>query len=135
VNARFASSAISVAAQPQIEELMVPYFDGFMGSVSPYFSDSAADFKDDADNSNQIPKTWARLWKLHGSIGWRPSTETITGVKKVLRLPLVPPSTDDDLMIFPSREKYSDSRKLPFIALHDRLRRLTVTGECLNRGR
>jgi len=41
------------------------------------------------------------------------------------------PSTTDDLMIFPSREKYSDSRRLPFVALHDRLRRLTAAGECL----
>jgi SIR2-like domain len=41
------------------------------------------------------------------------------------------PSTTDDLMIFPSREKYSDSRRLPFIALHDRLRRLTASGESL----
>lgn len=114
-----------------LEIAQVPYFDGFLGGVRPYFSDAAADFKDDADNHNQVPRTWVRLWKIHGSIGWRAITEDITGTKKVVRLPLVSPGTDDDLMIFPSREKYSDSRKLPFIALHDRLRRLTSSGESL----
>jgi hypothetical protein len=44
---------------------------------------------------------------------------------------LIEPLTSDDLMIFPSREKYSASRRLPFVALHDRLRRLTASGEIL----
>ena len=114
-----------------LEIAQVPYFDGFLGGVRPYFSDAAADFKDDADNHHQVPRSWARLWKIHGSIGWRAITEDITGTKKVIRLPLVLPGADDDLMIFPSREKYADSRKLPFIALHDRLRRLASSGESL----
>jgi hypothetical protein len=114
-----------------LEIAMVPYFDGFVGTVNPYFSDAAADFKDDHDNQIHIPRSWARLWKIHGSIGWRAATEAVTGTKKILRLPLVPPTTNDDLMIFPSREKYLDSRRLPFVALQDRLRRLTASGECL----
>lgn len=114
-----------------LEIALVPYFDGFLGAVNPYFSDAAADFRDDADSLNQLPRTWARLWKLHGSIGWRVAEETITGTKKVIRQPLIPPKADEDLMIFPSRDKYSDSRRLPFVALHDRLRRLTTSGECL----
>ena len=114
-----------------LEIAMVPYFDGFVGTVNPYFSDAAADFKDDNDNQVHIPRSWARLWKIHGSIGWRAATEVVTGTKKILRLPLVPPTTNDDLMIFPSREKYLDSRRLPFVALQDRLRRLTASGECL----
>ena len=91
-----------------LEIALVPFFDGFMGAVNPYFSDAAADFKDNSDNQSQIPKSWARVWKIHGSIGWRIATEAITGTKKVLRLPLIPPGTDDDLMIFPSRDKYSE---------------------------
>ena len=114
-----------------LEIAMVPYFDGFVGAVNPYFSDAAVDFKDDGDNQFHIPRSWARLWKIHGSIGWRTATEALTGTKRIHRLPLVPPSKDEDLMIFPSREKYSDSRRLPFVALHDRLRRLTASGECL----
>jgi hypothetical protein len=107
----------------------VPYFDGFIGSVKPYFSDAASELDDEA--FSRIPKSWVRLWKLHGSIGWRYLVEDFTGVRKVVALPLLEPGVADDLMIFPSREKYSDSRRLPFVALHDRLRRLTASGESL----
>jgi hypothetical protein len=74
-----------------LEIALVPYFDGFMGTVYPHFSDAAADFKDDSDNQSQIPKSWARVWKIHGSIGWRVATEAVTGAKKVVRLPLIAP--------------------------------------------
>ena len=107
----------------------VPYFDGFVGTVKPYFSDAASELED--ERNSRIPSSWVRLWKLHGSIGWRFTTEEITAVKKVIAMPLVEPGESDDLMIFPSREKYSDSRRLPFVALHDRLRRLTSSGESL----
>lgn len=107
----------------------VPYFDGFIGSVRPYFSDAASELDDEA--FSRIPRSWVRLWKLHGSIGWRYLVEDFTGVRKVVALPLLEPGVADDLMIFPSREKYSDSRRLPFVALHDRLRRLTASGESL----
>jgi hypothetical protein len=114
-----------------LEIASVPYFDGFVGTVNPYFSDSASDPVDDLTASPSLPKAWVRLWKLHGSIGWRSAVEPVTGTKRTVRLPSVDPAADDDVMIFPSREKYSDSRRLPFVALHDRLRRLTATGECL----
>jgi hypothetical protein len=112
-----------------LEIAQVPYFDGFIGTVNPYFSDAASDLTDESHSG--IPKSWARFWKLHGSIGWSSATEAITSTKRIIRVPLMPPSATDDLMIFPSREKYSDSRRLPFIALHDRLRRLTTSGESL----
>ncbi|MEA2880612.1 MAG: hypothetical protein QOF14_5808 [Hyphomicrobiales bacterium] len=112
-----------------LEIAQVPYFDGFLGTVEPYFSDAASDLADEAHSG--IPKSWVRFWKLHGSIGWRSATEALTGTKRIVRAPLVTPSATDDLMIFPSREKYSASRRLPFIALHDRLRRLTTVGESL----
>ena len=112
-----------------LEIAQVPYFDGFIGTVFPYFSDAASDLADESYSG--IPKSWVRFWKLHGSIGWRSATEVVTGTKRVIRVPLMSPSASDDLMIFPSREKYSNSRRLPFVALHDRLRRLTASGECL----
>ena len=112
-----------------LEIAQVPYFDGFIGTVKPYFSDAASDLSNEAHSG--IPKSWVRFWKLHGSIGWRSGTEAVTDTKRVVRLPLIAPAATDDLMIYPSREKYSDSRRLPFIALHDRLRRLTGSGECL----
>jgi hypothetical protein len=112
-----------------LEIAQVPYFDGFLGTVYPYFSDAASDLSNESHAG--IPVSWVRFWKIHGSIGWKTATEAITGAKRVIRVPLTVPATTDDLMIFPSREKYSDSRRLPFIALHDRLRRLTASGECL----
>lgn len=112
-----------------LEIAEVPYFDGFVGNVFPYFSDAASDLVSEVRRN--IPASWTRLWKIHGSIGWRTHTEEVTGAKKIVRVPLVPPLETDDLMIFPSREKYSDSRRLPFVALHDRLRRLTASGENL----
>lgn len=114
-----------------LEIASVPYFDGFVGTVNPYFSDAATDPADDISNTSNIPKSWVRLWKIHGSIGWRTVVEPLTGTKRTVRIPNVAPGNDDDLMIFPSREKYSDSRRLPFVALQDRLRRLTASGECL----
>jgi hypothetical protein len=110
-----------------LEIAQVPYFDGFIGTVNPYFSDAASDLAD--ENYSGIPRSWVRFWKLHGSIGWRSATEAVTGAKKIIRVPLIAPTATDDVMIYPSREKYSDSRRLPFIALHDRLRRLTASGE------
>jgi hypothetical protein len=112
-----------------IEIAGVAYFDGFIGTVKPFFSDAASELDDERNPS--IPRSWVRLWKLHGSIGWRHAVEDHTGAKKVVALPLLEPGKEDDLMIFPSREKYSDSRRLPFVALHDRLRRLTASGESL----
>lgn len=114
-----------------LEIASVPYFDGFVGTVDPYFSDAASDPAEDISNASNLPKSWIRLWKIHGSIGWRTTIEPITGTKRTVRLPNVDPGNKDDLMIFPSREKYSDSRRLPFVALQDRLRRLTAAGECL----
>lgn len=86
-----------------LEIASVPYFDGFVGTVTPYFSDSASDPVDDLTASPNLPKAWVRFWKLHGSIGSRSKTESITGTKRTVRLPLVDPTSNDDVMIFPSR--------------------------------
>ena len=36
----------------------------------------------------------------------------------------------EELVIFPSREKYAQSRKLPFLAFQDRFRKFLSLGEC-----
>lgn len=114
-----------------LEIAEVPYFDGFLGAVAPYFSDVSVEYDDGKSGGVGPPPGWTRLWKLHGSIGWRSMTEPLTGSKRVVRLPLLDESSNEDFMIFPSKEKYADSRKLPFIALQDRLRRATSVGECM----
>ncbi len=92
-----------------LEQGQLPYFDGFVGSVNPFFSD-------DLDADDELPASWVRLWKLHGSINW--STGTIEGRRAVIRC-----KTDAAALIHPSHLKYDESRKMPYLAMLERLRR------------
>lgn len=89
------------------EETGVAYFDGFVGSREPFFDLRAIE-------DSLIPKHWTRLWKVHGSINWflNPSNEVYrsTDVK-----------AGDSYIIHPSHLKYDQSRKMPYLALIDRL--------------
>jgi len=95
-----------------LEDISVPYFDGFVGSRKPFF-----DLK--AIEENLIPLHWTRLWKIHGSINWFQTEEK--GEKYVYR------STDvrkeEPKIIYPSHLKYEQSRKMPYLALIDQLNR------------
>jgi len=91
-----------------LEEFRIPYFDGFVGSRMTFFDPSAIE-------EDKLPARWARLWKLHGSINWlhdekgqvyrRFSTENA-----------------DRTVIYPSHLKYDQSRKMPYLAMIDRLK-------------
>src|SRR5262249_8021672 len=78
-----------------------------------------------------VPRDWVRLWKLHGSIGWVVVQDDLTGSERIVRRGDFHPDENDELMVFPSRQKYAESRRLPFIAYQDRLRRLLSSGEAL----
>ena len=82
-----------------------PYYDGFVGSYSPFF------YSDSIDSFEYLPKQ-TKLWKLHGSLGWKESNEG-----KVLRTCV----DDEDILIYPSSTKYENSKKMPYTALMDRL--------------
>lgn len=67
-------------------------------------------------NYDLLPPRRARLWKLHGSINWyqvadkgvlRSATKEEQGLKRV---------------IHPSHLKYEESRRMPYLAMIDRLR-------------
>ncbi|AKJ64778.1 SIR2 family NAD-dependent protein deacylase [Kiritimatiella glycovorans] len=90
------------------EDRRVPYFDGFAGSLSPFFDIRAME-------EDKLPPRWARLWKLHGSVNWFQHVE-----KGVLR----GSSGKSDLprVIHPSHLKYDESRRMPYLAMIDRLR-------------
>ncbi|PBJ84279.1 SIR2 family protein [Lysobacteraceae bacterium NML93-0399] len=92
-----------------LEEANVPYFDGFVGSRHPFFDLVAIE-------QDALPKRWARLWKLHGSINWRQHKVT----RRVCRTHDA--VAGEDLLIHPSHRKYDDSRRMPYLALIDRLR-------------
>lgn len=90
------------------EDCRVPYFDGFAGSRKPFFDIRAME-------EDRLPERWARLWKLHGSINWYQDTE-----KGVLR----GASNEEGLkrVIHPSHLKYEESRRMPYLAMIDKLR-------------
>lgn len=113
-----------------MEDVGVPVFDGFVGAVNPFFITEAIDAEDTKSALSACPpRTWTRLWKIHGSINWLMVHNS--GKKRVTRLTSTVTKKGEELMIFPSREKYTESRKLPFITFQDRLRRLLSNGEAL----
>ncbi len=115
-----------------MERCGVPFFDGFIGSVRPFFLPESVDAEDAKKDAAVYPPTaWTRLWKLHGSVNWRILAQEADGQRRITRTSGSDCKPGEELAIFPSREKYSQSRKLPFIAVQDRFRRSLSTGECL----
>lgn len=95
-----------------LEDLEIPFFDGFVGSRRSFFDLRAVE-------DNLIPTHWSRLWKLHGSINWY--LEEVGGQKKVYRSSEVKQGASH--LIYPSHLKYEESRKMPYLALIDQLNR------------
>ena len=91
-----------------LESKEVPYYDGFCGSLRPFFNpESVEDFSFLANQT--------KLWKIHGSLGWHFDKDT----EKILRVNS--DDDDDDILIYPSSLKYKDSKKQPYESLLDRL--------------
>lgn len=95
-----------------LDELEVPYFDGFIGSRRSFFDLRAVE-------DSLAPRHWTRLWKIHGSINW--FQETVGNQKKVYRSSEI--KHDASHLIYPSHLKYEESRKMPYLALIDHLSR------------
>lgn len=89
-----------------LEEQGVPFFDGFSGSRYPFFDIHSVE-------ENNLPPYWARLWKLHGSVNWKVINGDICRVSKDV--------VGSPELIYPSKLKYDQSRKMPFLAMSDRL--------------
>lgn len=68
---------------------------------------------------------WVRLWKMHGSVTWR--RVDYDGHLRVIR-GAPDPSGE---MIFPSFEKYDESRQQPYAAFMDRLGRFLDLDDAL----
>jgi len=96
-------------AEQAFEDHRVPYFDGFAGVRKPFFDLRAME-------EDVLPARWARLWKLHGSINWYqvPNGGVFRGTTKE------PDSARR--VIHPSHLKYQESRRMPYLAMIDRLR-------------
>lgn len=92
-----------------LEESSCPYFDGFIGSKKAFFDLGTV------EDEGLLHPRWCRLWKIHGSINWKLDKE-----KRVVRSDKV--ESGESYLIYPSHLKYDQSRKMPYLAMLDRLK-------------
>jgi hypothetical protein len=114
--------------EKSFENLLIPFFDGFVGSHEPFFAHESLDGK---SNYDRPPVSWIRLWKLHGSLGWFWKLNDDNKSHRVIRLSdgAKEKFPDAELVIYPSRDKYESSRKQPFTSYFDRLKEFLLSGE------
>ena len=98
-----------------LEQHPLPHFDGFVGSREPWFDLSSIEH-------DAIPARWTRLWKLHGSINWERIEETVNGTKSTRVVRVTREAAPGKVMIYPSHLKCDQSRRMPYLAMLDRLR-------------
>lgn len=111
------TSNYDLLMEQAFEECGVPYFDGFSGSDRTFF---------DVPSMEQVslPPRWARLWKVHGSINWWRTTDGDIQRREL-------GDVDACQMIHPSHLKYDESRKMPYLAMQDRLRSFFARGQAV----
>lgn len=110
-----------------MESNYIPYFDGFTGSYEPFFNPESIE---KFPGSNDSTGRWIRLWKIHGSLNWMLKEATNKSSERIVRAGNIS-ELSNEMMIYPSKEKYSLSRKEPFIAYFDRLKQYMDNGELL----
>ena len=101
-----------------LEESATPYFDGFVGARKAFFDLGAV------EDEGLLPPRWTRLWKIHGSLNWRlenGSTVVRTDQK----------TDEQSYLIYPSHLKYDQSRKMPYLAMLDRLKAFLLAPSAL----
>lgn len=111
------TSNYDLLMEQALEQRKVPYFDGFVGSYRTFFDLSSIE-------QDGLPHRWARLWKVHGSINWwRNQAGDIERREKG--------DPSDRQMIHPSHLKYDQSRRMPYLAMLDRLRDFLSAGQAV----
>ncbi len=101
-----------VLIEHALEAERIPTFDGFVGSFQPFFHPDSLRRLESAPGAN-----WTRLWKMHGSVTWR-------RIEQDARVRVVRGDPDRaGEMIYPSFQKYDESRQQPYSAFIDRLSR------------
>jgi len=116
--------------EKSLEETQIPYFDGFVGSYEPFFlAENVERFVD----NNDITKSWIRLWKIHGSLSWFWKKDKLNNSFRIVRLGRIDDieKEGNEVVIYPSKEKYDSSRKQPFVSYFDRLKTFLTNGELL----
>lgn len=105
----------------------IPYFDGFVGAYEPFFWPESIE---KSINLTDLTFNWIRLWKIHGSLNWAFRKEASNEGSKIIRVGKTE-NPENELVVYPSKEKYNLSRKQPFIAYFDRLKNYLLQGEIL----
>ncbi len=103
-----------------LEEGQVPYFDGFVGTLTARFR---TELVEPLQGGDCMPSFFTRLWKLHGSLNWEWDEK-----HKILRRGN---AVANSAAIYPSDTKYDESRRMPFVVLQDRFRRALYQPETL----
>lgn len=111
------TSNYDLLMEQALEARKVPYFDGFVGSHSTFFDLASME-------QDKLPVRWARLWKVHGSVNW---WRSLSGA--VERRSTSGPG--DRQMIYPSHWKYDESRRMPYLAMLDRLKAFLSSGQAV----
>lgn len=116
--------------EKSLESSQIPYFDGFVGSYEPFFWQESID---QFVTKNDLTQNWIRLWKIHGSLSWFWKEDPKTKSQKVIRIGKLDniKHEENELVIYPSKEKYDSSKKQPFIAYFERLKNYLLSGELL----
>ncbi|MCX7098516.1 MAG: SIR2 family protein [Methylococcales bacterium] len=109
-----------------LEKHKIPYFDGFVGARQAFFDLTAME-------NETLPSRWARLWKVHGSINWWSIANREGELEEVIRQELHLEANDEGKrqMIYPSHLKYAQSRRMPYLAMQDRLRAFLSRGQAV----
>ena len=110
------TSNYDLLMEQALEDSRVPYFDGFVGSDRTFFDIGSIE-------QDTLPPRWARLWKVHGSINW---WQTAGGrvERRAARI-----DDSDRRLIYPTHLKYEESRRMPYLAMLDRLRAFLSRGQ------
>lgn len=110
-----------------LEHVGASYFDGFVGIINGRFRADLVESVD-ATAAESVPVGFVRLWKLHGSSNWK--WQINEGHRRIVRLG-GHAERGSAVAIYPSDEKYDDSRRMPFVVLMDRFRRALAEPETL----
>lgn len=100
--------------EESFERARVPYFDGFSGGHSPFFDPATV-------SSGDLPARWARLWKVHGSLGWAVENGNVVRGR----------GREATQLVYPDHLKYDLTQKQPYSALFERLRTFLLTPDTL----
>lgn len=116
--------------EKSLEAIRAPYFDGFVGSYEPFFWQESVEKQ---IKKNDLTQNWIRLWKIHGSLSWFWKGNANSKSHKVIRLGRIEKIEEEknEIVIYPSKEKYDSSRRQPFLVYFDRLKDYLLSGELL----